>query len=265
MGVGVVQAWHGVNGRRRGPGMAWRAMPCWGLPWQTPTDDTVAGCHRMRRRATWGPRIRRELQGTRDGARIARLNCMWRYHRQSHRDPRQDYAGPGMWFVTINTFAGVPAFGDVIDQRMCLNPIGEIAYRFWQEIPNHFPNVMLDAFVVMPNHLHGIVELIARAADWDPGDDAAPRFSHPVPGSLGTIVGAYKSSVTREARRLTARAFTLWQVDYNDERIRTQAVLDRLRRYIADNPARWQKDFPKDCHAGKDIILPPMMPPHRRR
>lgn len=82
-----------------------------------------------------------------------------KYRIELSRNPKWDYGWNGAYFITICTARRERYFGNVINRSMNLNDIGELAYKFWMEIPAHFPFVKLDAFVVMPDHVHGIINL----------------------------------------------------------------------------------------------------------
>jgi putative transposase len=166
-------------------------------------------------------------------------------HRRSIRLKDYDYTQPGAYFVTMVTRGRECLFGEVVDGAMGLNDAGEIVQAAWDDLPNHYGCVVCDAFVVMPNHVHGIVVLndIAVAgptvgAGFKPG----PTQSH-ANHSLAEIVRAFK---TFSARRVNARQNThsvsVWQRNYYDHIIRNEESLNRIRQYILDNPARWEFD-----------------------
>jgi len=185
-----------------------------------------------------------------------------KYRVQSTRLPCWDYATAGWYFVTICTFDRKPFFGWVSGDKMRLSPVGKTAHRFWQEIPDHFPHVNLDEFIVMPNHVHGIV-LIDGDGDTSIriGDTTAietrhvaslhlhkhshnpimPKFGPLKKGSLSKIIQAYKSAVTRWARR-DANVEFAWQTRFYDHIIRDDRSLLRIQRYIQDNPMGWVQD-----------------------
>jgi putative transposase len=83
-----------------------------------------------------------------------------RHHRRSIRLKGYDYTQPGAYFVTLVTYERMPLFGEIVNGEMRLNDIGRVAERCWLDIPSHFPHVALDAFVIMPNHVHGILWII---------------------------------------------------------------------------------------------------------
>jgi putative transposase len=175
-----------------------------------------------------------------------------KHRRRSIRLPRHDYTRPGAYFVTICTQDLACIFGRVVDAKMRLSTLGRFAETYWNQIPDHFPRVKLDEYVVMPNHMHGILWII-DTVDFGVGhvgaQHAAPLRENPVtrphviPGSLGAIVRSFKSVVTRSIRSLdTISGIRVWQRNYHDNIIRTQQSLERIRRYIRNNPANWDRD-----------------------
>jgi REP element-mobilizing transposase RayT len=183
-----------------------------------------------------------------------------RYRVESARLQGWDYRSAGWYFVTICTKDHVPFFGEVVDGEMVLSSIGSIVADEWQRTPNVRPNVMLDEWMVMPNHLHSIVVLQDRSAEMPRhGRDAPPRrdgppgrlygaagTSRPPPGrllagSIGAIVGQVKSVCTK---RIWAAGYAdfAWQPRFHDHVIRDHESLDRIRQYIANNPAKWEED-----------------------
>jgi len=177
-----------------------------------------------------------------------------KYRVQPARLSGWDYSTAGWYFVTICTQGSECFFGDVVDGEMQLSQMGEIAYRYWAETPQHFPNVELDLFVAMPNHVHGIVVIEARASP-DDGRDVACNVStpsgesthqrmsglSPKAGSLSVIVRSYKAAVTRFSRRNGCSAFA-WQPRFYDHIIRNDESLRKIREYIANNPSKWELD-----------------------
>lgn len=169
-------------------------------------------------------------------------DAMRKHQRQSIRWFAYDYAQAGAYFVTICTHDHVCLFGRVVGEAMELNPAGKAVWECWYAIPRHFPQVALDEFIVMPNHVHGIVVI---------GDGRA-RHASPLPArpqglgrrSVGSIVGAYKSSVCRRVNAIGGTpGAVLWQRNYYEHVIRNERQLSRIRRYIAENPANWMLDY----------------------
>ena len=180
--------------------------------------------------------------------------------RQSIRLKEYDYTQEGAYFVTIVTHKRQPLFGEVRDGEMMLNDLGKIVMDVWNEIPRHFPNVELDAFVVMPNHVHGVFMIIEEASHADrivgathasPLRDhtshrrniseSIPRPNGPKRGSVGAIVGSFKSAASRRINARRGNAGPLWQRNYYEHVIRNDD-LTRVRAYIDGNPARWAED-----------------------
>jgi putative transposase len=121
------------------------------------------------------------------------------HRRRSIRIAGYDYSQPGYYFITLCTHDRKPLFGQIQDQQMIPNRLGELVIRCWKQIPEHYAHVDLDAFILMPNHLHGIV-IIGRGMTCHAptrGVSAIPSFGKPVAGSLARIIGSFKATVTR--------------------------------------------------------------------
>ena len=167
-----------------------------------------------------------------------------------------DYAANAYYFVTICTHNRQHSFGDVVNDAMQLSAVGEMAYQYWSEIPQHFVDVDIDAFVIMPNHVHGIVVIerpepassvetrhVASLPPTSPTPpaQAANKFGPLKPGSLQAIVHSYKSAVTRWCKKNDHLVFA-WQPLYYDHIIRSEASLHKIREYIVNNPLKWAID-----------------------
>jgi REP element-mobilizing transposase RayT len=150
------------------------------------------------------------------------------HRRRSIRLAGYDYSQAGAYFITICTRDRIALFGEIIETDVRLNPNGIIVTATWEELPSHYPDIDLDAFIVMPNHIHGIVVLT---------DVSSIRHGLP------EIVRGFKTFSARgiNERRQT-RGTPLWQRGYYDHVIRNEKALNRIRCYIADNPARWADD-----------------------
>ncbi|MDD5043052.1 MAG: transposase [Patescibacteria group bacterium] len=193
-----------------------------------------------------------------------------KYRIQSTRLEDWDYSQDGYYFVTICTQNKRCLFGEIKDEEMILNGLGRIAVKCWLEIPQHSPFVLLDEFIVMPNHIHGIIVIknnngIKRRGNViqnnnvnrDKNDNSVEtrhgvslqdenkskfnKFSVPIPGSLPTIVNQYKSSVKRWCNKNGYLFFT-WQPLYYDHIIRDDEELYNVRNYIISNPEKWERD-----------------------
>ena len=172
------------------------------------------------------------------------------HHRRSVRLRGYDYTRTGAYFVTICAHGRECLFGEMRANVMHLGPLGEIATAAWQDIPRHFPAVEIDAMVVMPNHLHGIIMLAETnlGAKHFPLENASPlqqtgnpRGTHP--GSLAAIIQNYKSIAARKINAVRgAPGARVWQRNYYEHIVRDEADLRRIREYVEHNPATWAKD-----------------------
>ncbi len=167
------------------------------------------------------------------------------HHRRSLRIPGYDYSQPGYYFVTLCTQDRDLLFGMMQDQWMIPNDLGKLVEACWQEIPHHFPEIALDAFILMPNHLHGILVITGRgtACRAPTSKVHQPAFGKPTAGSLATIIRSFKSAVTRGWHMNLCRVDRpIWQRNYFEYVIRNDRKLAQIREYIASNPAKWLKD-----------------------
>lgn len=167
--------------------------------------------------------------------------------RQSIRLSAYDYSLAGAYFVTICTREKAGLLGEVVAGEVRLSAAGRIVERCWRSVARHFAGVALDAYVIMPNHIHGVVWICEDGYKGRDGASAvkvAPaRRVGTTPGSLAAIVQNFKSTSTRRvnASRRTPGA-TIWQRNYYEHIIRGEESLAAIRRYIAENPLRWAED-----------------------
>ena len=161
--------------------------------------------------------------------------------RRSIRLPGHDYRSPGAYFVTACTHGAEPLF-DQPDLR-------EIVERTWHSLPQRFPSVSLDSFVVMPNHIHFIVWLNSVGAPLAGAhgvDQTSRAGASPAP-TLGKVVGTFKALVATEwlkslERNAPHRSGRVWQRNYYERVVRSEDELDRIREYVGLNPLKWQFD-----------------------
>lgn len=160
--------------------------------------------------------------------------------RKNIRLPDYDYTSPGVYSVTISTKEGQCLFGDTIDGTINLNPFGKIVHSCWLQMPDFFKHVTLDQFIVMPNHIHGLINI-----NDNPVGDAcvAPtqKKSGPAKRSLGAILGSFKSAATKKINILrNSTGERVWHRGYYEHVIRQGDDLQAIREYIANNPLRWE-------------------------
>jgi REP element-mobilizing transposase RayT len=177
-----------------------------------------------------------------------------KYKIQSVRLQGYNYAQNGIYFVTICTKNREYFFGEVINGKMILSDAGKIASQFWKEIPKHFPFVNLDEYQIMPNHLHGIIEInvetpnlgvLLKNNDFEtPGSGVSTDGYNKnwKPGCLGVIVNQYKRICTIEIRKQLNPITFAWQSRFYDHIIRNDASLNKIREYITSNPVMWERD-----------------------
>src|SRR5512138_1064711 len=175
------------------------------------------------------------------------------HHRHSIRLPNYDYSQPGAYFVTIVTWHRECLFGEVVDGEMRLNKFGLVTKEQWEKLPKRFPNIELGAFVIMPNHMHGIIVITdGRGTAENPsnlGSEATRRaptreqFQKPVKGSIPTIVRSYKSAVSYRINLMRGiQDVPVWQRNYYEHIIRNDRDLQNKTDYIEANPMLCAED-----------------------
>jgi len=169
--------------------------------------------------------------------------------RPSRKSPRlkdYDYSQNGAYFVTICTKNRLPLFGNIRDGEMHTNVYGDIVWACWEDLVDHYNNIELDAFVVMPNHVHGIVllyDMVVNSDDVGEGFKPSPTTNALKRHGLPEIVRGFKTfSARRINERRNSPGESVWQRSYHDRIIRHEAELNRLRDYVLTNPARWVED-----------------------
>ena len=161
--------------------------------------------------------------------------CKNKFRVESASLPEYDYSTGGWYFVTINTQNHTNFFGEIHKNKMILNEVGNIVESEWLTTPNIRKNVSLDYYVVMPNHIHGIIII-------EGGKD--PNIEKPVKSlsqNLSSIVNGFKSAATSKIHKCEFTDFA-WQTRFYDRIIRNEKELYFIRRYIEQNPLRWDLD-----------------------
>jgi REP element-mobilizing transposase RayT len=186
------------------------------------------------------------------------------YRIQSARCPNWDYSSDGAYFITICTDQWECFFGQIEKNRVILTNAGRIAEQFWAELPVHFPFIQLDVFIIMPNHMHGILIIDKNfqqpqlsGSHLGPGmpigndqhtlsrnkkSELMSQIS-PKKGSLSSIIRSYKSACTNEINKTDPGLNFKWQSRFHDHIIRNKKSHDRIRQYILNNPAKWNDDL----------------------
>lgn len=151
-----------------------------------------------------------------------------------------DYANPNWYYVTICTMERKYLFSKVKSNNVELNELGNIVESCWCEIPKHFVFVKLDYYIIMPNHIHGI--LIIEGRDMACHVPTIRSFGKPIPASLSTIIGSFKASVTRKFNLNKEEKIKIWQSRFYEHIIRNEIDLFNIRKYIQNNPKKWEMD-----------------------
>ena len=162
-----------------------------------------------------------------------------KYRIPTNRMQGYDYGSNGCYYVTICTKNKEHYFGEIVVETdnypsLRATEIGKIAEKFWLDIPNHFPFVILDQFVIMPNHIHGILIFNKDSTSWQPNKFGSQSQN------LGSVIRGFKSSLKRYANENNIDF--AWQERFHDNIIRDNNSLDNIRKYIINNPQNWQDD-----------------------
>ncbi len=177
-------------------------------------------------------------------------------HRSSMRLRDFDYASSGAYFVTICTAQRAHLFGEIADAQMVLNDVGQIALEEWRASAQIRAELALDEFVIMPNHLHGVVwileenQTVLSHASGVSGVGASGRSPlrgnvamGPAKKSLGAFIANFKAAATKRARVTSSDPdLHVWQRGFHDSLVRDDADLERIRTYISINPLEWHLD-----------------------
>jgi len=193
------------------------------------------------------------------------------HHRRSIRLKNYDYAGKGLYFITLCTAQRKNLFGRIINGELFLNPLGEIAKEEWAKTPEIRDNISLGAFIIMPNHMHGIISIDHQIRK--PGKDEIGKFHSPS-HTIGAIIRGYKGATTKRIHQLLRKikesrtgeslfalkdkpasleselgewlfaptAPTIWQRNYYEHIIKSEKAYRNISNYIINNPANWEKD-----------------------
>jgi len=169
------------------------------------------------------------------------------YYRRSLRLRKHHYARGGVYFVTLCARERECLFGEITGVEMRLSDCGKIIRDEWLHTETTRQNVLLDAYVIMPNHIHGVIILTSgiaaekRRPTWFNADLERARAA--VPDSVAAVLTQFKSITTQRIRALTeARTETVWQDQHTEQRIWSEQILERIREYIASNPTLWDQD-----------------------
>jgi len=176
-----------------------------------------------------------------------------KHHRRSVRLKGYVYSKPGWYFITLCTKNREMLFGDVDDCKMVLNDTGEIIKTEWLKTGDIRANVFLDQFVIMPNHVHGILQIVEMDENNVGAHSDVPlqynvsekteQFGKSTRNSIPTIIKLFKSTTTKQINQIRKiSGISIWQRNYYERIIRDEPELNRIRKYIIENPFKWQED-----------------------
>jgi putative transposase len=177
----------------------------------------------------------------------------FQYHRKSTRKPGWDYTRPGRYFITIWVKGGLSYFGKIVNNKVILSKYGKIVEQKWLEIEKKRENIKLDEFIVMPNHLHGIIIITHRikSVNTSQTDNSyntrSGRLFRLKANSIGSITGQFKSNCKKKIEKLLQyesmdTPYFSWHRNYHDHIIRSENELKNIRKYILNNSKNWDDD-----------------------
>lgn len=173
-----------------------------------------------------------------------------KHHRRSIRLKGYDYSQSGAYFITITTQDRECLFGNIIQGEMILSVQGQMIEKVWSEMSIHYPGIETDRFVVMPNHIHGIIILnVGVSPCARPNNREEEQIQEPIPTmSLPDVIQRFKSLTTARYRegvllhQWEPFKGRLWQRNYYEHVIRDEESLNKIREYILNNPLNWEMD-----------------------
>ena len=180
------------------------------------------------------------------------------HHRRSIRLQGYDYSQNGAYFITLCTHNRECLFGQIQNGQMILNEYGKMVEQCWNNLSNHYDNIELDAYVIMPNHFHGII-FITDTVDNVRAIRELPIHELPIHELhrqqqkqrqqqrrkmlLPKIVGRFKTNSAKQINQMrNTPGISVWQRNYYEHIIRDEKSLENIRNYIINNPAKWQDD-----------------------
>ena len=166
-----------------------------------------------------------------------------KYRIESIRLPGHDYSSPGAYFITICTHNRQYLFGEIVNNEMILNEYGEIANKYWYEIPKHYTNTQLDEYVIMPNHIHGIIFIVGAIHELPLQQNEFSQLIQRRKMLLPKIIGRFKMNAAKQINQIRQTpGIPVWQRNYYEHIIRNDNELNKIREYIINNPLTWQTD-----------------------
>ncbi len=159
--------------------------------------------------------------------------------KKPHRLKSFDYRQANFYFVTMTTAQRLPFFGKCHNSSVSLSPAGEITQECWASISKFNPHVIIDEYIVMPNHIHGILYFESNASEQVTTKSCSVNS---LSGSLANVICGFKAASTKRSRFLLPPGRKLWQESFYEHVIRSEVALFNIRKYIRDNPVCWYLD-----------------------
>jgi len=165
--------------------------------------------------------------------------------RKLNRLRNYNYNSVGFYFVTICIKNRFDCFGYIKNNQIILNQYGMVVRKYWTEIPNHYQNIAIDEFVIMPDHIHGIIKItptksVGAEQCSTPTEYIITGINEKNYGLLSKVVKSFKNMVTNEIRQNFHDHEFQWQRSFYDHIIRGQEAFDNICWYIKNNPSNWK-------------------------
>ncbi|AFZ27114.1 transposase [Cylindrospermum stagnale PCC 7417] len=173
------------------------------------------------------------------------------FYRRSLRLRGYDYSQAGAYFITICTNKRKCLFGNIANNEVNLNELGNIVLDFWYSLPSKYPNIELDEFIIMPNHLHGIIVITDLETIYKSHSQQLTNVGTIHELSLRErrnillpkVIGYFKMNAAKAInQKISASGTSLWQGNYYEHIVRNESELERIRQYIVNNPLKWALD-----------------------
>jgi len=172
-----------------------------------------------------------------------------RYRIKTARLSKWDYSSPGYYFITICTFYRENFFGYVKNNNIIMSTIGKIIKQHWQNLPKFYSNIKLDEYVIMPNHFHGIVNIVETIHELSLQNNININNNQQLlrinrrKMLLPKMIGRFKMQTSKEINKLRDMSGrSIWQSRYYDRIVRNDIELNAIRQYIKNNPKNWETD-----------------------
>ena len=179
------------------------------------------------------------------------------HERKKQRLPGFDYSAPGAYFVTICVQGMQCRFGEVRNSNIVLNEVGMKARQCWLDLPNHYINCSLDEYVIMPNHVHGILHIVGNGLNNLKVTSPFPTECQPnvKQHGLPEIIRGFKTFSSRRINEITTEHSFRWQKSYYERVVRDKNELHLIREYICNNPLSWELDKNNSDVKGNELFM----------